>query len=99
MCAHYTPGSSNSQKKAIAGINRGLASATKGINRGLASATKESSVNTDALDVDVSSGSASRKFQMTKQTKLLIQRQKAELPAALKALKKHRRKIGHWAWW
>ena len=90
MCAHYTPDSSNSLKKAIAGIKRGLASATK-----------RSSVNTDALDVDddVSSGSASRKFQMTKQTKLLIQRQQTELPAALKALEKHRRKVGHWAWW
>ena len=90
MCAHYTPGSSNSREKAIAGIKRGLASATKG-----------NSVNTDALGVDddVSSGGASRKFQMTKQTKLLIQRQQTELPAALKALKKHRRKVGHWAWW
>ena len=66
-----------------------------------AKASSAKSVNTNAFKFggDVSSASASRKFQMTKQTKLLIQRQKMRLPEALEGLKNHRRKVGHWAWW
>lgn len=64
-----------------------------------AKASSAISANTDALDLAVSSGTASRKFYLTKQTKLLILRQKTKLPKALETLKKHGRKLGHWAWW
>ena len=39
------------------------------------------------------------KFRLNMQTKLLIHRQKTKLPHALEALKRNRRKVGHWAWW
>lgn len=31
--------------------------------------------------------------------KLLLERQRTKLPSALAGLKRHRRKVGHWAWW
>ena len=46
-----------------------------------------------------SNAGVSPKFQLTTTTALLVKRQKAKLPSALEGLKRHRRKVGHWAWW
>ena len=48
---------------------------------------------------DKSSARASPKFQLTSKTNMLIKKQKAKLPSALADLKRHKHKVGHWAWW
>lgn len=47
----------------------------------------------------LSRASAVPKFELAKETKMLIKRQKQKLPSALKKLKRNKRKTEHWAWW